>query len=41
VALTLTGRTTVYVGRQILTGGSMLRSGQTQIGEPKIGEHAQ
>jgi hypothetical protein len=28
-------------GRQILAGGSLLRSGQTQVGEPKIGEHAQ
>jgi hypothetical protein len=30
----------VQVGRQILAGGSLLRSGQTQVGEPKIGEHA-
>jgi hypothetical protein len=22
-------------------GGSLLRSGQTQVGEPKVGEHAQ
>jgi hypothetical protein len=28
-------------GRQILAGGSLLRGGQTQVGEPKIGEHAQ
>jgi hypothetical protein len=31
----------IQVGRQILAGGSLLRSGQTQDGEPKIGEHAQ
>jgi hypothetical protein len=31
----------VQVARQILAGGSLLRSGQTQVGEPKIGEHAQ
>jgi hypothetical protein len=24
-----------------LGGGSLLRSGQTQVGEPKIGEHAE
>jgi hypothetical protein len=24
-----------------LAGGSLLRSGQTHVGEPKIGEHAQ
>jgi hypothetical protein len=34
-------RKQVYVRRQILAGGSLLRSGQTQVGEPKIGEHAQ
>jgi hypothetical protein len=27
--------------RQILAGSSLLRSAQTQVGEPKIGEHAQ
>jgi hypothetical protein len=26
---------------QIVAGGFLLRSGQTQVGEPKIGEHAQ
>jgi hypothetical protein len=31
----------VQGGRQILAGGSLLRSGQTQVGEPKIDEHAQ
>jgi hypothetical protein len=31
----------VQVGRQILASGSLLRSGQTQVGVPKIGEHAQ
>jgi hypothetical protein len=31
----------VQVGRQILACGSLLRNGQTQVGEPKIGEHAQ
>jgi hypothetical protein len=31
----------LQVGRQIFAGGSLLRSGQTQVGEPKIGEHAQ
>jgi hypothetical protein len=33
--------TKVEVGWQILAGGSLLRSGQMQVGEPKIGEHAQ
>jgi hypothetical protein len=28
-------------GRQIWAGGSLLRSDQTQVGEPVIGEHAQ
>jgi hypothetical protein len=32
---------TCLSGRQILAGGSLLRSGQTQVGEPKFGEHAQ
>jgi hypothetical protein len=27
--------------RLTLAGGSLLRSGQTQVGKPKIGEHAQ
>jgi hypothetical protein len=31
---------TVQVGRQILAGGSLSRSSHTQVGEPKIGEHA-
>jgi hypothetical protein len=31
----------VQAGRQILASGSLSRSGQTLIGEPKIGEHAQ
>jgi hypothetical protein len=31
----------VQVGRQVLAGGSLLRSAQTQVGEPKIGEPAQ
>jgi hypothetical protein len=31
----------LQVGRQILAGGSLLRSGQTPVGEPKIDEHAQ
>jgi hypothetical protein len=29
-----------HPGRQTLTGSSLLRSGQTQVGEPKVGEHA-
>jgi hypothetical protein len=29
------------VGRRILAGGSLMRSGLTLVGEPKIGEHAQ
>jgi hypothetical protein len=29
------------VGQQILAGGSTLRGGQTQVGEPKFGEHVQ
>jgi hypothetical protein len=33
--------TTLQGGRQIVAGGSLLRSGQTQVGEPKISEHAQ
>jgi hypothetical protein len=35
------GENKIYVGRQTLAGGSLLRSGQTQVGEPKIVEHAQ
>jgi hypothetical protein len=31
----------LQVGRQILAGGSLLRSGQTQVGDLNIGEHAQ
>jgi hypothetical protein len=31
----------IEVGWQILAGGSLLRGGQTQVGEPRIGEHAQ
>jgi hypothetical protein len=33
--------TKVQVERQILAGESLLRSGQTQVGKPKVGEHAQ
>jgi hypothetical protein len=29
------------VGRPILAGESLMRSGLTRVGEPKIGEHAQ
>jgi hypothetical protein len=28
--------TAIQVGRQILAGDSLLRSGQTQVGEPEI-----
>jgi hypothetical protein len=31
----------LWVGRQVLASGSLLRSGQTEVSEPKIGEHAQ
>jgi hypothetical protein len=31
----------LQVGLQILAGGSLLRSDQTQVGEPEFGEHAQ
>jgi hypothetical protein len=31
----------LLVGRPILAGGSLMRSGLTRVGEPKIGEHAQ
>jgi hypothetical protein len=31
----------VYVGGQILASGSLLRSGQTQVGDPMTAEHAQ
>jgi hypothetical protein len=34
-------RESLQFARQILAGGSLLRSGQTQVGENKIGEHAQ
>jgi hypothetical protein len=30
-----------YVEQLILAGGSLLRSGQTHVGKPKIGERAQ
>jgi hypothetical protein len=29
------------MGRPILAGGSLMCSGLSQVGEPKIGEHAQ
>jgi hypothetical protein len=31
----------LQVGRKMLAGSSLLRSGPTQVGEPKTGEHAQ
>jgi hypothetical protein len=31
----------IQAGQQSLAGGSLLHSGQTQVSEPKIGEHAQ
>jgi hypothetical protein len=41
VTILLTQKNAVQAGRQVLAGGSLLRRGQTQVGEPKIGEHAQ
>jgi hypothetical protein len=37
----LAEKQSLLVGRQISADGSLLRSGQTQVSEPKIGEHVQ